>query len=234
MTGHVPRLPAFLTAAAAAAITLLVTPWTLWAAPLSDALIRIEINGTDGDAGVQFFLDGKGWTSCSISDPDGNPLVTVTADGSAATNGLTELFIESAEPSFQQQPLEELLLLFPEGDYGFSCQTTGSQLNGSASLTHKLPATPAGVGFVAGQIVWEEVTEPFEVNGPAVVVVAYEVIVERLSDGLKFSITLPAPATSVTVPAEFILPGTKYKAEVLAIEESGNQTIAEIEFTTPK
>jgi hypothetical protein len=39
--------------------------------------------------------------------------------------------------------------------------------------------------------------------------------------------------TSVTVPAEFIVPKTKYKGEVLAIEESGNQTIAQFEFTTP-
>jgi hypothetical protein len=234
------KLPAFLVAAAAV-ITLPLTPSTLWAIPLSAAAIRIEINGTDGDAGVQFFLDGTGWKSCEVSDPDGNLLVTVTATGSAGMNGLTELFIESAEPSFEEQPLEDLLGLFPQGNYEFDCVTTDDKtLKRSASLTHKLPATPEGVGFDPGpgRIVWQEVTGPFELDGEVfgdsnVVIVAYEVIVERLSDGLKFSITLPAPATSVTVPAEFITPHTKYKVEVLAIEKGGNQTIAEAEFTTP-
>jgi hypothetical protein len=240
MTRHMHRLPAFLVAAAAV-IILPLTPSTLWAIPLSAAAIRFEINGTAGDAGVQFFLDGTGWKSCAVSDPHGNLLVTVTATGSAGMNGLTELFIESAEPSFEVQPLEDLLGLFPQGNYGFDCVTTDDKaLKRSASLTHKLPATPEGVGFDPGPgtIVWQEVTGPFELDGEVfgdsnVVIVAYEIIVERLSDGLKFSITLPAPATSVTVPVEFIKPHTKYKVEVLAIESGGNQTIAEVEFTTP-
>ena len=96
MTRRIRRLRALLTATAAGAITLLSTPSTVWALPLSDTRIIIEINGTDGDAGVQFFLDGKGWRSCSIFDPDGNLLVNVTADGGAGMNGLTELLIESA------------------------------------------------------------------------------------------------------------------------------------------
>jgi hypothetical protein len=239
MTTHLHRLPMLLLAAAVV-ITLPLTPATLRAAPLSAASIRIEINGTEGDAGVQFFLDGEGWKSCTVSGPDGQRLVTVTATGSARMNGLTELFIESAEPSFEEQPLPDLLRLFPQGNYAFDCVTTDDKtLKRSASLTHKLPATPEGVGFDPGpgKIVWQEVKGPFELDGEVfgdsnVVIVAYEVIVERLGDGLKFSITLPAPATSVTVPVEFIKPNTKYKVEVLAIERGGNQTIAETQFTT--
>jgi len=238
MTRRIRRLRALLTATAAGAITLLSTPSTVWALPLSDTRIIIEINGTDGDAGVQFFLDGKGWRSCSIFDPDGNLLVNVTADGGAGMNGLTELFIESAEPSFQQQSLAELLALFPEGDYGVDCETTGSQnMNGTASLTHKLPATPNVTVLQGASVViaWAAVPGPFQpgVGDPDVVIGGWEVIVERLSDGRKFSITFPADVTSVTVPAEFIVPKTKYKGEVLAIEENGNQTIAQFEFTTP-
>jgi hypothetical protein len=33
------------------------------------------------------------------------------------------------------------------------------------------------------------------------------------------------------VPAEFLQRGTEYKAEVLAIEKSGNQTLTELAFT---
>ena len=244
MTRHLRRLPVSLTAAAAAAITLLVAPSTVWALKLPAATIRFEINGTAGDGGVQFFLDGEGWKSCEISRPDGNHLVTVTAtiseNGSPGTNGLTELFIESAEPSFADQSLAQLLALFPAGKYDFDCVTTDDKpLKSSAQLTHKLPATPAPTPqFLPGGVVriqWPPVTNPFEPGGQAVVVVAYEIIVERLSDGRKFDITLPAlPSNNrVTVPPEFIRPNTQYKGEVLAIEASGNQTIGEFEFTTP-
>lgn len=237
MTRRMRRLRALLTATAAAAITLLFTPSTLWALPISDARIIVEINGTDGDAGVQFFLDGKGWRSCSIFDPDSNLLVNVTADGSAGTNGLTELSIESAEPSFQQQTLAELVALFPVGDYPFDCETTGGQnMNGTASLTHKFPATPTVTVSQGANVAisWQAVPGPFQlgVGDPDVVIGGWEVIIERLSDGRKFSITFPADVTSVTVPSEFIEAGTKYKGEVLAIEESGNQTIAGFQFMT--
>jgi hypothetical protein len=244
MTRHIHRLPVFLTAAAAAAITLLIAPSILWALRLTAAQIRFEINGTAGDGGVQFFLDGQGWKSCEISRPDGNHLVTVTAtisdNGSPGTNGLTELFIESAEPSFADQSLAALLALFPAGRYEFDCLTTDDKpLKSSAQLTHKLPGTPApSTQFLSGGVVriaWPPVVGPFEPGGQAVVIVAYQIIVERLSDGLKFDITLPAlPANNrVTVPEEFIRPNTEYKGEVLAIEASGNQTIGEFEFTTP-
>ena len=244
MTRHMHRAHTFLTGAATA-IVLLVAPSTLWALKLPAALIRFEINGTAGDGGVQFFLDGEGWKSCEISRPDGNHLVTVTAtisnNGSPGTNGLTELFIESAEPSFEEQPLTELLALFPAGAYGFDCVTIDDKpLKSSAQLTHKLPGTPTPTPqFLSGNVVrieWPPVVGPFVPGGQAVVVVAYEIIVERLSDGVKFDITLPAlPANNrVTVPAEFIKRNTQYKGEVLAIEASGNQTIGEFEFTTPK
>ena len=148
MTGHMQRQPVSLTVAAAAAITLLAAPSALWALKLPAAVIRFEINGTAGDGGVQFFLDGEGWKSCEISRPDGSHLVTVAAtisdNGSAGTNGLTELFIESAEPSFADQSLAELLALFPAGKYDYDCVTIDDKsLKGSAQLTHKLPATPA-------------------------------------------------------------------------------------------
>ena len=42
----------------------------------------------------------------------------------------------------------------------------------------------------------------------------------------------PAVATSVTVPAELLLPGTEYEFEVLAIADNGNQTITETCFVT--
>ncbi len=41
-----------------------------------------------------------------------------------------------------------------------------------------------------------------------------------------------AAATRVTVPPEFLAPDSEYEFEILAIEESGNSTIAVGEFVT--
>ena len=43
---------------------------------------------------------------------------------------------------------------------------------------------------------------------------------------------LPASVTSITVPSGFLEPGTAYDWEVLAIEESGNQTLSSSKFRT--
>jgi len=235
MTRHMYRLPVFLVAV----LTLLFTAPKLWAIPLANARIIIEINATDGDAGIQIFLDGKGWNLCQVSDPNGIIVLNIQASGSVGIQGITELSFESAEPSFEEQSLAELLALFPKGKYNFDCTTTEEQtLKGSATLTHKLPAGPLvigpeGTGVDPTDVVieWEAVTTAFP-GGELGVIAGYEVIVERLKDGRKFSITLPATATSVTVPPEFIQPNTEYKFEVLAIEQSGNQTITESTFKT--
>ena len=85
---------------------------------------------------------------------------------------------------------------------------------------------------------WDPVTT--DLNGAAVVIVGYQVIVEEdieptFPEGFAqpvFSIYLPASATSVEVPREFMRAGTDYAYEVLAIEESGNQTLSSAAFTT--
>ena len=46
------------------------------------------------------------------------------------------------------------------------------------------------------------------------------------------SVYLPASATSLTVPNEFLEPATAYLWEVLAIGESGNQTLSSSDFET--
>ncbi len=55
-------------------------------------------------------------------------------------------------------------------------------------------------------------------------------IVENEAGNLD--VFLPGNATQMTVPAEFLHPGTEYKFEVLAKAENGNQTITETCFVT--
>jgi hypothetical protein len=59
-----------------------------------------------------------------------------------------------------------------------------------------------------------------------------EVIVENEDVGAEMLVPLPADATSLHIPEEFLEPDTEYKVEIIAIGENGNKTIAEREFVT--
>ncbi len=66
---------------------------------------------------------------------------------------------------------------------------------------------------------------------PAVNIVGYLVlVVEEGTTTRTLSADLPANARKLTVPSDFLQPGTEYKVEVLAIEASGNQTLSERSF----
>ncbi len=203
---------------------------------LEEAKLIIEVNATDGDAGLQVFLDGEAWRSMEIFSPDKRKLLDVESQGELGDLGLTELFSESNEPSFEELSLEEFKALFPEGRYSFSGETVeGQRLRGTARLSHTTPAgpmvvTPEPGGVVAPDhavISWQPGDQP-----AGVAIVSYQVIVEREDPLRVFSVELPATTTSVTGPPEFLESGTQYKLEVLAIEARGNQTITEIEFMT--
>jgi hypothetical protein len=106
-----------------------------------DVEFFIEVNSTDGDAGVQLFLDGEQWRNLMMFNPDGDKLLDVGAQESLNTQGLTEFFFESAEPSFEEVSLEEFLARFPEGEYTFIGETIdGDTLEGSSTGDYILHA----------------------------------------------------------------------------------------------
>jgi hypothetical protein len=204
--------------------------------PLSASSIIIELNATDDDSGIQIFLDGEGWKRMSVFDPGGRRVFDVKGKGNIGETGGTELFLESAEPGFDELPLDEFLERFPEGEYQFlGVSVDGDRLTGSAMLTHALPEGAVLLTPVEGSSVdpedtvvsWEPVPDP-----PGSSIVEYQVIVERADIKRTFSAHVPASVTSVKVPPTFLERGKPYKYEVLAIEESGNQTLKEAEFET--
>lgn len=222
---------------------------------LDDAVIRVETNATDEDAGFQIFLDGEGWENVVITDPNGTQIFESTASGGIfQIGGGTELFLETAEPEFVEfANLQELLDLLPEGEYTFSGTTSeGDDITGTAELTYVLPCEPEVVSPAEFEIVdtaapivisWDpvdQVIDPVQTVADNVVCVAsadlvieaYQVIVEEEESGIEFDIILSDTATEVTVPEEMFEEDTLYKFEVLAIEESGNQTITESFFCT--
>ncbi len=202
---------------------------------LEKATMIVEVNATDGDAGLQVFLDGEPWSSMTISAPDGRRILAINTRTRLRNYGLTELFSESSEPSFDEFPLRKFKRLFPEGRYSFVGTTVeGKRLVGRARLSHDIPDGPQitspadGSTAAPGSLVarWNPVAEPTGIN-----VVGYRAIVEREDPLRVFSADLPASVTSVTIPSEFLQSGTTYKLEVQAIEASGNQTLTEIEFS---
>jgi hypothetical protein len=227
-----------------AVLTLLSTAPQLWAAPFSITKIIIEVNATAGDGGIQISVDAAGWNRLEVFDPNGEKIFDVTGSGSVGMTGVTELFFESAEPSFQELPLNQLLLRFPQGNYSFKGITVdGGNLNGKATLKHNIPAGPVIVSPAEGAVLnptspvvidWDPVTEPFPGTNLPVTIVGYQVIVERVKpQPLRvFSVDVGAAVTQVTVSPEFLQANAEYIFEVLAIEASGNQTISEGSFKT--
>jgi len=206
--------------------------------PFAKAQVRIEVNATDGDSGLHMLLDAEGWRFVKIYDPNWRLIFEVEGSGGVRKTGLTELFFESAEPGFDELPLDEFLRRFPAGEYRFLGKTLkGDILFSRATLTHALPAGPVLLSPADGSVQnpnntvvsWAPVANP-----PGGRIVRYEVIVVDESSDPKrtFSAVVPATVTSMTIPAAFLLPDSEYKYEVLAIDEGGNQTLSEAGFRT--
>jgi hypothetical protein len=99
------------------------------------------------------------------------------------------------------------------------------------------PAADAVVPTTGVVASWSPVTKT--ITGDDVVIVAYQLIVEKeapphphMIGKLGLSMYLPASVTGIAIPDGFLEPGTAYAWEVLAIEESGNQTLSSSTFRT--
>ena len=140
--------------------------------------------------------------------------------------------------------LSELLSDWPAGTYEFSGQSGGTEFEGAAILTHKVPAGPEIISPQDGAIVphdanllirWKRVTSailhrlgPVEIVGYHALVV--DVTVPVLPPGktkTSLDADLSRSETSFLVPKQYLEPGRIYEFEVLATEKGGNQTITE-------
>jgi hypothetical protein len=212
---------------------------------VDDARLKFEINATDGDGGVQLFLDAEQWRRISLFAPDGRRIFTAKPRGIMARQGGTELFLESAEPSFDELPLAGLLDRWPAGKYKVRGRgLEGQRYVGTARLSHHLPDGPELVSPVEGDgrqdpdhtvVRWRGV--PPADGSP---IIAYQVLVVADGTGLRalptrtLDVMMPPTATRLRVPKGFLQPGTEYEWEVLAIEKTGNQTLSASTFTTKR
>lgn len=218
--------------------------------PLKEAKLNIEHNARDNDTGFQGFIDSEGWEKITATGPDG-VVLKFEGQGMLGKLGLTELFFESVEPANDDVPIEDVLETLPEGNYVFKGhamevgERQGTTL-GTAWLTHDIPEGPDLLTPSEDEIVpenkdllvsWSPVDKTIE--GDEVNIIAYQLIIEKdetphphMIGKIGLSMYLPATVTQITIPAEFLEPETNYKWEVLAIEESGNQTLNSSQFST--
>lgn len=254
MSAKLTRMPL------AAAIALAMATSLAWAddeeeeevIEFDEANVYIEINATDGDAGLHALLDADAWKEVKIEDHRGRTIFEVEAKGRLARQGLTENFFESAEPVCDPDdaepgdrvvPLAKFLRRFPPGTYTFEGETLdGVELESEDELTHALPAAPIITSFSTSMLTWLPghdlgacQDDRLGLDPGSVPVVTWEVAVEPADDEIEpqhvFRVELAGDApTAVTIPPEYVASypgGTKFKGEVGAIEESGNRTFTE-------
>ena len=217
--------------------------------PLKEAKLIIEHNAKDNDTGFQGFFDSDGWNKMEVKGPDGK-ILSFEGKGELGKLGLTELFFETVEPENVDVPIDDLLETLPAGEYTFegAGMEAGERLGkttGTATLTHDIPKGPVLVApeedaeVPVGDVLfdWEAVEETLD--GEPVEIIAYQLIVEKdeepnanMIGKFGLSMYLPPDITEITISGEFFEPGADYEWEVLAIEESGNQTLMSSSFST--
>jgi hypothetical protein len=237
------RITAF---AAAIVLTWGATGAAAPAVKFSEAELFFELNNTDEDLGIHASIDGGPYVALTIEDPYEQTILSVTAQGRLAKQGLTQLFLESAEPTFDELAPAKFFLRFPEGEYEIEAMTgQGKKFDATVELSHVLAAPVDNVtvsGVPAAEncdavhlpsvsepvvIDWDPVTESHPTIGKSgeVDIVRYQFFVER--EGVKFAVDLPPSVTQFQVPAEIIALGNEFKFEIIARTATGNNTAIE-------
>ena len=110
-------------AVAALALVLTSTVPMVWAdddddeIPFDEAHLFFELNNTDGDLGIHALIDGDAWKKLEIEDPRERKMLDVRVSGRLGRQGLTEIFFESAEPTFDELSPKKFFRRFKEGIY---------------------------------------------------------------------------------------------------------------------
>ena len=192
--------------------------------PFGEVEVFFEENTTDNDLGLQIFLDAEGWKKVTVSNEEIGRIARFETAGQFSELGITELRLESAEPSPQ-----EVLDLFPPGVYTFRGRTVnGDRLVGEAELSHfRLPAfsfTPSN----GEEVDPDDTVVEWEAPGAELV----EIIIGSDDFEACFDVVVEGDEGDLDIPSQFLEPNTEYKIELLAIAENGNKTIVESTFVT--
>jgi len=248
--------------AAAAVVTLAATAISPATAappePFKQTNIHFETNASACDMGIQMSFDTDGITQGEIEGPGEQEVFRfVSVIGLEGTHDLTESFQErveppiidlenalGCEPSEDAISLNELFSNWPAGTYEFDGESGGVEFEGTAKLTHKIPAGPEITAPEDGDIVphdaplliiWKKVTGPILPALGPVEIVGYHLVVVDVTNPVlapgktktAFDADVSKAETSMLVAKQYLEPNRIYEFEVLATEKGGNQTITE-------
>lgn len=243
MTTHVPALLVGSFVAAAASGVPGVAQRTQ---RFAEAQLFLELNDTDGDLGIHASIDGEPWTDLTIDGPDRITLLSVSSAGRLRSQGLTQLFIESAEPPFDELPPADFFARFPEGRYEIEGRAQdGTEIQSTAALSHVLAAPPENI-LISGvpsaescdaavlpivappvTIQWDPVTQSHPDlgrRGP-VKISRYQLFVE--GENVTLSLDLPPTVTEFQIPIGVTELANEFKFEIIARTTAGNNTAVE-------
>lgn len=222
------------------------------AAEFSEAELFVELNNTDEDLGIHASIDGGPYRVLEIEDPNGVTILRLTAQGRLAKQEVTQFFMESAEPTFDELAPKKFFSRFPQGVYEISGTTQqGDEFEATVEFSHVLAAPVGNIkvnGIPAAEncdsdplplvsqpviIDWAPVTTSHPDIGEAgpVEIARYQFFVEQ--GDLKFSADLPpdpVAGTRFRVPAKIFAVGDKnepFKFEIIARTATGNNTAIE-------
>jgi hypothetical protein len=222
-----------------------------------EAQLYFELNHTDGDLGFHGLIDGDAWKSLKIEGPGETELMNVWVRNGLRRQGMTEIFFESEEPSFDELSPGQFFKRFPQGIYEVEGITLeGDELENEVRVSHVMPGPPGGIK-VNGQnsapncdaalpvvsepvtLDWNAVTKSHPTVGTPNVdvnVLQYEVVgeIERETgqpEVLVFSAILPRSRTKFEFPEDFTslaqLADGEMKFEIVTKLRNGNQTAVE-------
>jgi hypothetical protein len=219
--------------------------------PFDEGELFIELNDTDGDLGIHGKVDGDEWKRLEIEDPYGRRMMYVRAIGRLKRQGITELFFESAEPTFDELSPRRFFKRFPQGVYEIEGITLdGEERENEVFLSHVIPAAPDNIsvnGLPAAEncdadelpvvqapvtLAWDPVERSHDDLGRQGVIDVryYEVVVEVDGEDYKTTTILPESLTQWTIADhEFFTLSEEgeYKFEILVRAENGNKTARE-------
>ena len=117
-----------------------------------EADLFFELNDTDGDLGLQGFVDGEAWKSLEIEGPETNnedeekvQMQIWLRDG-LRRQGLTEFSFESEEPGFDELTPAQFFRRFPQGVYEIEGITLeGDEVEAEIRLSHVMAAPPRNI-----------------------------------------------------------------------------------------
>jgi hypothetical protein len=221
-----------------------------------EADLFLELNDTDGDLGLQGFVEGDAWKRLEIEGPGETELMNIWVRNALRRQGLSEFFFESDEPGFDELSPAAFLRRFPQGIYEIEGITLeGEEIESEVFLSHVLAGPPPGNIKVNGQnsavncdapnlpvvtepvtLNWNPVTQSHPTIGrPGVEVFVhhYEVVGEIEREGgtpeeLVFSAILPRFRTKFEFPVDFTsLAEDEMKWELITVLGNGNKTAVE-------